>query len=49
MQVAIKDEAGEISTGKIEFAEVGQVVTVDLRDENGMPITATGEVIEVLE
>jgi len=30
-------------------AEVGEIVTVTLQDENGMPITETGVVEEVLE
>lgn len=29
--------------------EVGETVTVQLHDENGMPIERTGEVVEVLE
>nr|WP_172624045.1 hypothetical protein [Rhodanobacter glycinis] len=32
-----------------ETAEVGQTVTVKLHDENGMPISETGEVAEILE
>lgn len=49
MQVAIKDQDGKVTTGKVSMAEVGQTVTVDLHNENGMPIKATGEVIEILE
>ena len=34
--------------GKVDEAEVGQVVTVFLHDENGMPIEVMGEVAEIL-
>lgn len=46
--VAINDD-GEITTGSVVdgVAEVGEVVTVKLHDENGMPIEKTGEVVEV--
>lgn len=47
--VLIKDENGENTVGKVDVAEVGNVVTVSLRDENGMPIEATGEVVEILD
>lgn len=50
MTVAIKDERnGEITTGKCETGKVGDVVTVTLRDENGVPMTAIGEIMDVLE
>ena len=39
---------GTVGTTRTEAA-VGDVVTVTLRDENGLPISATGEVAEVLE
>ena len=39
----------DMTVGKIEYAEVGQVVTVSLNDENGNQIEKTGVVIEVLE
>ena len=32
-----------------EAVSVGDTVPVPLRDENGMPIQATGEVVEILE
>lgn len=40
---------GEISTGEVikGQAEVGEVVTIKLHDENGMPIQQTGPVVEV--
>ena len=47
--VLIKDENGENTVGKVDFAEVGNVVTVSLHDDNGMPTEATGEVVEILE
>ena len=40
--------SGTIGTTS-DVAEVGDTVTVTLHDENGMPITETGEVAEVLE
>lgn len=49
MQVAIKDQdTGETTVGRVAYAKVGEVVTVQLQGENGMPINATGEVLEVL-
>lgn len=39
---------GTVGTTLTEAA-VGDTVTVTLRDENGVPIFATGEVAEVLE
>ena len=36
------------TVGEVETAEVGEIVTVSLHDENGMPIKATGEVVEIL-
>jgi hypothetical protein len=49
MNVAIKNADGEITVGQVDSAEVGQVATVSLHDENGMPIKATGEVLELLD
>lgn len=48
--VAIKVD-GEITVGTVVrgTAEEGQTVTVELHDENGMPIQQTGVVAEVLE
>lgn len=41
------DTAGEV---RMETApEIGDVVTVDLHDENGMPIKIKGKVVEILE
>jgi hypothetical protein len=45
MVVRLSDD----TCGEIETAEIGQTVTVSLRDENGMPIEATGIVEEILE
>jgi len=44
MNVLLKDG----TVGEVEAAEVGEIVTVSLHDENGMPIKATGEVVEIL-
>ena len=44
MNVLLKDG----TVGEVETAEVGEIVTVSLHDENGMPIKATGEVVEIL-
>ncbi len=30
-------------------ADIGDTVTIELHDENGMPIRETGEVAEILE
>ena len=42
-----------LTTGTVgktsDTAEVGNIVTVTLQDENGVPTTETGEVAEVLE
>lgn len=48
-QVAIKVN-DEITTGVVVagVAAVGETVTVELHDENGMPVQQTGVVIEVL-
>ena len=48
-QVAIEVD-GEIATGVVEsgVAAVGETVTVELHDENGMPVQQTGVVVEVL-
>ena len=35
--------------GKVESADIGDIVTVTLQDENGGPIEATGKVEEILE
>lgn len=37
------------TVGIVEKAEIGQIVTVKLRNENGMPIQDTGKVVEILE
>ena len=33
--------------GEVETAIVGEIVTVSLHDENGLPIEVTGEVEEI--
>ena len=38
-----------MTAGYIEMADIGDIVTVKLHDENGMPCEATGKVIEILE
>ncbi len=40
---------GEFTSGKVigGLAETGQMVTVEGRDENGMPFEAIGVVVEV--
>jgi hypothetical protein len=43
--VLLKDQ----TVGQVEEAEIGQVVTVTLSDENGEPIEVIGEVEEILE
>lgn len=43
------DTVGTISIDMPEDALIGTQVTVDLHDENGMPIKASGTVVEVLE
>ncbi|MCK9510732.1 MAG: hypothetical protein M0R28_05850 [Pigmentiphaga sp.] len=40
---------GMLSSDMPEDALIGTQVTVDLHDENGMPIKASGTVVEVLE
>lgn len=35
------------TVGTVENADIGQIVTVSLHDENGMPIEATGKVVEI--
>lgn len=40
--------SGTVGTTSTE-AEVGQTVTIALHNENGLPITETGKVAEVLE
>lgn len=40
------DTVGEVVKG---VAEEGEVVTVELRDENGFKIKVTGKVLEILE
>lgn len=47
--VAITNKNGEITVGKVNFAEVGDIVTVSLHDENGIKIDVVGEVVEILE
>lgn len=38
-----------VGTIKAQAVHVGDTVTVELHDENGMPIKATGEVVEILD
>lgn len=45
--VALADDT--VGTITAEAVSVGDTVTVTLHDENGMPIQATGEVVEILE
>jgi hypothetical protein len=40
---------GTLTSDMEESALMGLPVTVDLRDENGLPIKASGKVVEVLE
>lgn len=40
--------SGTVGTTAVN-ASVGDTVTVELHDENGMPINDSGEVVEVLE
>ena len=40
---------GTVGTLIVDSVDEGQNVTVDLQDENGNPITATGTVVEILE
>lgn len=49
VQVAIEVD-DQITTGVVVsgVAEVGETVTVNLHDENGMPVQQTGVVVEVL-
>lgn len=49
-QVAIHVD-GEITVGTVVqgAATEGETVTVELHDENGMPVKSTGVVVEVLE
>ncbi len=37
------------TVGQVEQATEGETVTVELHDENGAAIEATGEVAEILE
>lgn len=43
------DTVGTLSSDMPEDALIGTQVTVDLHDENGMPIKTSGKVVEVLE
>lgn len=45
MIVLLKDG----TTGLIDNAKVGKVVTIKAKDENGNFVDVTGEVIEILE
>jgi hypothetical protein len=45
MKVRLADD----TCGEVETADIGDVVTVSLHDENGLPIEVTGEVAEILE
>ena len=49
-QVAIQVD-GEITVGTVVqgAATEGEIVTVELHDENGIPVKSTGVVVEVLE
>lgn len=49
-QVAIQVD-GEITVGTVVqgAATEGEIVTVELHDENGVPVKSTGVVVEVLE
>jgi hypothetical protein len=49
MTVAIRDESGEITTGTVRTARVGQTMEIEAKDENGMPFAVSGEVVEILE
>lgn len=40
---------GTLIVDSVDSVDEGQNVTVDLHDENGNPITATGTVVEILE
>ena len=44
--VALKDGTGGTVTGEVM---VGDIVTVTLHDENGVPVQVVGEVVAVLE
>ncbi len=37
------------TVGKVDQATPGETVTVELHDENGLPLEVTGEVEEILE
>jgi hypothetical protein len=37
------------TVGQTETAKIGDTVEVTLNDENGMPITVTGQVEDILE
>jgi len=37
------------TTGQTENGKVGDIVTVTLCDENGLPIKATGKIVEILD
>lgn len=45
--VVLADDTVGIVTA--EAVSVGDTVTIALHDENGMPIKATGKVVEILE
>lgn len=48
MTVVIRDEADEITTGTIDHdAQIGDVVTVTAKDENGNAVEARGTIIEI--
>ena len=44
-----KEVLDDGTVGKVDSADIGDIVTVTLQDENGMPIEATGKVEEILE
>lgn len=48
MLVVIRDQSSEITSGTVDHdVEIGDTVTVQAQDENGMPVEVTGEVIEI--
>lgn len=49
-KIVIINDNGDATTGEVikGTAELGQVVTIKLHDEQGMPLEKTGEVVFVV-
>ena len=49
IELAIVNKNGEVTTGFMRHvAAIGDLVTIEDRDENGLPVKVTGRVLEIL-